>query len=94
VSYKNIIGWENIRNELKNKFGSDIKMEFDFGAVSLIGEGVNEDNKLLNESIDLLIENNIRTYGITTTSFRISLIINKELLTQAVQVLHKNWIEI
>ena len=69
-------------------------MEFDFGAVSLIGESVNEDNKLLSESINLLDENNIKIYGITTTSFRISLLMNKELVHQAVGLLHKKWIEI
>lgn len=94
VSYKNIIGWENIRNELKNQFGNDIKMEFDFGAVSLIGESINEDNRLLSESINLLNENDIKTYGITTTSFRISLLVKRDFLEQAVRILHKKWIGI
>ena len=68
-------------------------MEFNFGAVSLIGEGVNEENYLLNDSVKLLNKNNIKIYGITTTSFRISLLVEKELLEQTVKLLHEKWIE-
>ena len=92
-SYKLVIGWEKISNELKDLFKNDIKMEFNFGAVSLIGEGVNEENYLLNDSVKLLNKNNIKIYGITTTSFRISLLVEKELLEQTVKLLHEKWIE-
>jgi aspartate kinase len=92
LSYKNIFGWEKLKSELETGFKNEIKIEFSYGAVSLIGESVNEDNNLLIETINLLKENEIKVFGITTTSFRISLLVNEELVKKSVQVLHKKWI--
>jgi aspartate kinase len=92
LSYKNIFGWENLKNELENKFKNEIKIEFGFGAVSLIGESVNEGNNLLAETLNVLKGNEIKIFGITTTSFRISLLVNEELVKKSVQLLHKKWI--
>jgi aspartate kinase len=93
ISYKNVYGWENIAAELQKKFKKEINIEYYFGAVSLIGEGVNEDNNILLDTLNILNGNKIKVYGISTTSFRISLLIKRELLLQAVQILHKRWIE-
>jgi len=42
----------------------------------------------------LIYKNNeIKIWGITTTSFRISLLVQKELLEQCIKICHKKWIE-
>jgi len=93
ISVKNIIGWENRKGELLNKFKSKISFIERLGAVSLIGEGLNRDNTILQSTLKLLNNKSIKPYGITTTSFRISLLIEQVHLNNCVSSLYKRWIE-
>jgi len=93
ISVKNIIGWENRKGELLNKLKSKISFIVSLGAVSLIGEGLNRDNTILQSTLKLLNSKSIKPYGITTTSFRISLLIEQVHLNICVSSLHKRWIE-
>jgi len=92
ISIKNIYGWEKRVNDLKNMFGSRIIFSENLSAVSLIGEGLNRDNKILQSSIKLLDENKIDYFGITTTSFRISFLINQQKLQSTLKLLHDKWV--
>ncbi|MFO7446028.1 MAG: aspartate kinase [Ignavibacteriaceae bacterium] len=93
VSYKNIYGWEKIKTDLKQKFGDNLQFEYEFGAVSLIGEGLNRDNQILLDTLSFLKEQKIKVCGITTTSFRVSLLINKDAVEECTRLLHKKWVE-
>jgi len=93
ISPNNIYELDNTKNKLTGKFGSKIEFDQNFGAVSLIGEGLNRDNSILLETINILKNNEIKIWGITTTSFRISLLVQKELLEQCIKICHKRWIE-
>jgi aspartate kinase len=93
LSSKNIIGWDNIERELISNFGNSIKIEKHLGAVSLIGEGMNRDNSILLDAFELLKSNNINVLGITTTSFRISLLIDSDSVEECVRICHEKWIE-
>jgi len=93
ISKKNIHGWEKVESELKNKFGDDLHLDHSFGAVSLIGEGFSKDNRVVTETLDLLKKNNVKYYGLATTSFRLSLLIKKTSIKDTVRLLHNYWIE-
>ncbi|MDO8550702.1 MAG: aspartate kinase [Ignavibacteria bacterium] len=93
ISIKNIIGWENRKTELSNKFKNKISFIEGLCAVSLIGEGLNRDNSMLQSTLELLNSQGIKPFGITTTSFRISLLIEKIHLNNCVAAFHKKWIE-
>ena len=93
VSVKNIIGWDKRKEELLKKYNNDIHFVKDLGAVSLIGEGLNRDNSILNETLKLIRANKITIYGITTTTFRLSILIDKKLIEQCLKLCHKKWIE-
>ncbi len=93
ISVKNIIGWDKRKEELQKKFGNSINFINDLGAVSLIGEGLNKDNSILNETIKLMLANKITPYGITTTTFRLSILIEAKFVEQCLKVCHKKWIE-
>ncbi len=93
ISVKNIIGWENRRTELSNKFKNKITFIEGLSAVSLIGEGLNRDNTVLQSTLELLKNNRIKLFGITTTSFRISLLVQQAHLNNCVAIFHKKWIE-
>ena len=87
-----IYDWKDIKTGLKNKFGPDLAFDADLSAVSLIGEGLNRNNQTLLDTLELLAENGITTHAVTTTSFRISLLVPREHVDQGVQLCHDRWI--
>ncbi len=93
IPKKDIINWERIVKNISDKFADSIKLKYDLGAVSLIGDGINNDNFILRETLKLLNEENILVEGITTTSFRISILVDSDNLLKAVQICHRKWIE-
>jgi aspartate kinase len=92
VSAAHIYGWEQIKDGMKEKVGFDIIFDNDLATVSLIGEGLNRNNKTLLGTIDLLKQHDITVSGITTTSFRISLLVPQDRIDQSVQLCHARWV--
>jgi aspartate kinase len=92
VSTQNIFGWEQIKASLLNSIGAGIDVDSDLAALSLIGEGLNRNNQTLLQVCDLLAENAIPIFGITTTSFRISLLVPRDQIKKSVQLCHNNWV--
>jgi aspartokinase len=93
VSTKNIHNWKDVENKLLTRFQSNISLDKNYSAVSLIGEGFSRDNRIIIETLSLLNEKQIEIFGITTTSFRLSLLIKETDLKNCITVLHKYWIE-
>ena len=91
LSDKNI-GWNKRKSELLNKFNNNISFIEGLGALSVIGEGLNRDNTILQSSIELLKSNSINIFGITTTSFRISVLTEQNYLTKSLILFHEKWI--
>jgi aspartate kinase len=92
VSTQNIFGWEQIKAALINKIGAGIDFDTDLAALSLIGEGLNRNNLTLLEVFDLLASNGIPVLGITTTSFRISLLVPRNQIEKSAQLSHSRWV--
>ena len=84
--------WKDIKAGLKKKFGPGLAFDTNLAAVALIGEGLNRNNQTLLSTLELLAENNIIIHGVTTTSFRISLLVPREHVDQSVRVCHERWI--
>jgi len=92
ISTQNIYGWEQIKTALIKKIVSGIEFDTDLAALSLIGEGLNRNNLTLLETLDLLADNEIPVFGITTTSFRISLLLPRNRIEKSVQLCHNRWV--
>ena len=92
VSVQNIVGWEQIKAAVLNGIGAGIAFDTDLAAISLIGEGLNRNNLTLLETIDLLTQNGVSVLGVTTTSFRISLLVPSNQIEKSVQLCHTRWI--
>lgn len=92
ASIQNIFGWEQIKAALINKIGAGIDIDIDLAALSLIGEGLNRNNQTLQQVFDLLADNAIPILGITTTSFRISLLVPRDRIKKSVQLCHERWV--
>ena len=92
VSTPSIYGWQQIAESLTAQLGDGFQIDSGLAAVSLIGEGLNRDNQTLLTTVSLLQRNQIAVCGITTTSFRISLLISREHLEDGVRLCHARWI--
>lgn len=93
ISKKNIHNWNEVKKELQTNYKKDILIDETLGAVSIIGEGFSRDNKTIIETLDLLNLNKIKFFGLTTTSFRLSLLVKTDKLTDVVELLHNYWIK-
>lgn len=92
VSKKNLHSWTKTENELTGKFKNNISIDDSLGAVSLIGEGFSRDNKIITDTLAILAQNSIEVFGLTTTSFRLSVLISKKLVESTSALLHNFWI--
>ena len=92
VSALNVYGWEEIRKTLEQRLGAAVAFDTHLSALSLIGEGINRNNTTLIATLDLLQAKGIKVSGIVTTSFRISLLVNREAVQESVRLCHRKWI--
>jgi aspartate kinase len=92
VSTYNIYGWEQVKSLLQEKLRKNIEFDADLAALSLIGEGMNRNNLTLLETINLLSDNQISLLGITTTSFRISLLVPRDRIEKSIELCHTHWV--
>lgn len=93
ISSAEVYGWNGLQSELAEHIGSGIAFDNDLSALSLIGEGLNRNNQVLTATMDLLREKGIKVAGITTTSFRLSLLIPRRRVKEGVIICHRRWIE-
>jgi aspartate kinase len=92
VSSPNIYGWEEIKAKMEHHLGDAVQFDTHLSALSLIGEGLNRDNATLLEAITLLERHSIPIAGVTTTSFRISLLVPREKIDESVRLCHDKWV--
>ena len=76
-----------------DRLGEHIRFDTHLAALSLIGEGLNRTNMVLLQTMSLLRQQKMDIAGITTTSFRISLLVPKEIVADAVRLCHDQWID-
>ena len=92
ISVSNLYDWEKVKETLQDKLRDGIYINESLGALSIIGEGFSRNNDALIDTLNLLTKNGINYYGVNTTSFRISILIEKDLLDDAVKICHNFWI--
>ena len=93
VSTTNVYDWEKVKATLEDKLREGIYINESLGAISVIGEGFSRNSKVLLETFRLLQKNKINFYGVNTTSFRISILIERDLVEDAVKACHDYWIK-
>ncbi len=92
VSVGTVYAWEPIKAGLAAAVGPGLAFDTDLAAVSLIGEGVNRNSRILIEAIDLLDRHGIAVAGIATTSFRISMLVPRDRVEESVRHCHARWV--
>ena len=93
VSLTNVPDWPQVVAKLREVAGDELEVDEHLGALSLIGEGVNKDNRNLLHALEVLEAEGIRPGGVTTTGFRISLLVDRPRLVEAKRACHRAFIE-
>ena len=93
ISTSSLYNWEKVKDTMEEKLRDGIYVNESLAALSIIGEGFSRNNDALTETMKLLDKHGINYYGINTTSFRISLLVEKNLLEHAVKLCHDYWIK-
>jgi aspartate kinase len=92
ISTSSLYNWEKVKETLEEKLRDGIYINESLAAISIIGEGFSKNNEALIKTLKLLDEKGINYYGVNTTSFRISVLVEKYLMEEAVKICHNYWI--
>ena len=92
ISTNNLYNWDKIKETLEDHIREGIYINESLGALSIIGEGFNRNNSILIKTLEILKQNSIEIFGVNTTSFRISILVERELLEFGVKICHDFWI--
>jgi aspartate kinase len=93
ISTSSLYNWDKVKETIEEKLRDGIYVNESLAALSIIGEGFSRNNDALMETMKLLDKHGINYYGVNTTSFRISLLVEKYLLEDAVKICHEYWIK-
>jgi aspartate kinase len=93
IPLENVHGAERLRERLASEFGDEVKLEDDVGAVSAIGAGINASHRNVRHGTGALTAARIEPRGLATSSFRITWMVPRDTLDDAVRVLHRTFIE-
>ncbi|MGB5892561.1 MAG: aspartate kinase [Ignavibacteriaceae bacterium] len=93
ISVSNVHNWKRDKEILENKLRHEIYINDCLGTLSIIGEGFSRNSNVLKDTLNLLGERQIEIFGVGTTSFRISILVERDLLEEAVKICHDYWIK-
>jgi aspartate kinase len=88
LSLENIHDFPVLRRELASRFGAAIDVREGVGAVSAIGAGINATFTNLRKAHEVVAGLGARVLGVSTSSFRISLLLDEPAVKDAVRALH------
>jgi aspartate kinase len=92
LSLENVPDFGRLRATLGSRFGSALEIREELGAVSAIGAGINARYGNLRSALAVAAECGATLQGVSTSSFRISLLLDARALTPVVQALHERLI--
>jgi aspartate kinase len=93
VSRENLHDEDRLRKDLEAHCGDDAFVADGLGAVSVIGAGINSSNATVRRGTALLREHRIPPAGLATSSFRVTWLIARGRLDDAVRALHQSFLE-
>jgi len=93
VSRENLHGEARLRDALAARFGGAVRIADTLGAISVVGAGINASFENVRRGSAALTESGASIEGIATSSFRITWMIDRARLDDAVRLLHRTFIE-
>src|SRR6185436_3851785 len=92
ISRDNLHAEDRLRAELSARFGDRVRVVDTLGAVSVIGAGINASFQNLRRGSGVLAASGIAVEHVATSSFRITWMIERARLNDAVKLLHETFI--
>jgi aspartate kinase len=93
ISRENLHEEARVRDTLERRFGSNVQLAADIGAVSVIGAGINATFANLRRGSNALTHARLIIRGLATSSFRITWMLDRAMLDEAVRLLHRTFLE-
>jgi aspartate kinase len=93
VSRENLHEEARVREELAARFGAGARISDTLGALSVVGAGINASFDNVRRGSAALSAQGLSIEGIATSSFRITWMIDRARLDEAVRLLHRTFIE-
>ncbi|HEU4891018.1 MAG TPA: aspartate kinase [Vicinamibacterales bacterium] len=88
ISRENLHNEDRLRRALTGAFGADARLIDGLGALSIVGTGINATYQNVTRGVASLQENGIQSFGLATSSFRATWLIERSQLDRAVRLLH------
>ena len=93
ISRENLHEEDRLRADLSKRFGDRVRLVDTLGAVSVIGAGINASFQNLRRGSEALAASGIVAPHVATSSFRITWMLDRTRLDDAVKLLHETFIE-
>ena len=93
ISRENLHEEARVRKALTTQFGDAVRIVDTLGALSVVGAGINASFENLRRGSDALAASGIAQHGAATSSFRITWMVDRARLDEAVRALHRTFIE-
>jgi aspartate kinase len=93
ISRENLHNEDRLRRALTEAFGTDARLIDGLGALSIVGTGINATYQNVRRGVTCLQENGIQSFGLATSSFRATWLIERTQLDHAARLLHALFIE-
>jgi aspartate kinase len=93
ISRENLHNEDRLRRALTEAFGTEALLIDGLGAVSIVGTGINATYQNVRRGVNCLQENGIQAFGLATSSFRATWLIERRELDRAVRSLHALFVE-
>jgi aspartate kinase len=93
VSRENLHDEPRLRETLRSRFHDDVRIVDDLGAVSVVGAGINATFANVRRGAAALEAIGITAASVATSSFRITWMVSRPRLDDAVRVLHREFLE-
>jgi aspartate kinase len=89
LALENVHEYPALREDLRSRLGSSLRMREGVGAVSAIGAGINATFANLRRGLRAVGELGAKALGVATSSFRISFLVEEQHVPEAVRRLHQ-----
>jgi aspartate kinase len=89
LSLENLHGFEALRREVESRFGQRVRLREGVGAVSAIGAGINASFVNVRRACEVVTGLAATPLGLSTSGFRISVLLEEKHLKDAVRALHR-----
>ena len=93
ISRENLHNEDRLRRALAAAFGDEARLIDGLGAVSIVGTGINATYQNVRRGVTCLQDNGLRSFGLATSSFRATWLIERGQLDDAVRLLHALFLE-